>query len=119
MEDHGELVACNRCTMLFQSRWNFASNEWDQIYCLICTSDLQIQSIDHTHEEIVQVPTIHANMTSSQHPYNEQNKEITFQGVKKILNKFENKIVYLTSLDGFNLAKGQKIKIHIMKSREN
>ena len=39
--------------------------------------------------------------------------------VKKILNKFENKIVYLTSLDGFNLAKGQKIKIHIMKSREN
>ena len=43
----------------------------------------------------------------------------THTKVKKILNKFENKIVYLTSLDGFNLAKGQKIKIHIMKSREN
>ena len=43
----------------------------------------------------------------------------THTEVKKILNKFENKIVYLTSLDGFNLAKGQKIKIHIMKSREN
>ena len=43
----------------------------------------------------------------------------THNEVKKILNKFENKIVYLTSLDGFNLAKGQKIKIHIMKSREN
>tara|TARA_B100001564_G_scaffold109033_1_gene90416 strand:- start:2679 stop:4463 length:1785 start_codon:yes stop_codon:yes gene_type:complete len=43
----------------------------------------------------------------------------THAEVKKILNKFENKIVYLTSLDGFNLAKGQKIKIHIMKSREN
>ena len=43
----------------------------------------------------------------------------THTKVKKILNKFENKIVYLTSVDGFNLAKGQKIKIHIMKSREN
>jgi hypothetical protein len=39
--------------------------------------------------------------------------------VKKILNKFENKIIYLSSLDGFNLAKGQKIKIHIIKSAEN
>ena len=46
-------------------------------------------------------------------------EERTHNEVKKILNKFENKIVYLTSLDGFNLAKGQKIKIHIMKSREN
>ena len=46
-------------------------------------------------------------------------EERTHAEVKKILNKFENKIVYLTSLDGFNLAKGQKIKIHIMKSREN
>ena len=46
-------------------------------------------------------------------------EERTHNEVKKILNKFENKMVYLTSLDGFNLAKGQKIKIHIMKSREN
>ena len=46
-------------------------------------------------------------------------EERTHNEVKKILNKFENKIVYLTSLDGFNLAKGQKIKIHIIKSREN
>ena len=46
-------------------------------------------------------------------------EERTHNEVKKILNKFENKIVYLTSLNGFNLAKGQKIKIHIMKSREN
>ena len=46
-------------------------------------------------------------------------EERTHNEVKKILNKFEKEIIYLTSLDGFNLAKGQKIKIHIMKSREN
>ena len=46
-------------------------------------------------------------------------EERTHIEVKKILNKFENKIIYLSSLDGFNLAKGQKIKIHIIKSAEN
>ena len=39
--------------------------------------------------------------------------------IKKTLDKFDRKVESLITIDGFNLAKGQKIKIHLLKPNQN